>query len=145
MSYETIPAVYLRIIQYISDIKRRKHTIKWTEFSQVAIESLLQVQDIKSKKVINKTETIRSTTLSDNNSRLKESPKAHPKLMDKVIPIKDLAEDEEQESSGEGTQEEVRAISTLSESEIETCSKILHIWGFIVRFKEQKVKFQSVY
>lgn len=51
MNKETIPQVYLNIIEEISQLKKNKHTINWNQFNQLALQSFFQIKKSKNETV----------------------------------------------------------------------------------------------
>lgn len=107
----------------------------WDEFSRLNLKSSVKEETIPSSEKEQKPEEVK-----DNNSHISkknETPPSNAKEA-KVQVVEytfDSEEESESESESENETEQKPSDQLIDISEIETCAKVLHLWGYIVRFE----------
>jgi hypothetical protein len=135
----------LNVIEELGNLKQKNiHTISWPEFTNVAVQSFLKV--IKSSEESSKKEEDRNLpvkVISENESRVE------PNLKDEDVDSEvsrsseskssSLARSTSSLSSSTTSLSSSTTVTVLEPSEIQTCARILHLWGFLVRFEQTQV------
>lgn len=107
----------------------------WDEFSRLNLKS-----SIKEESLPNEKDDANVEVVTDNNNHSRAPSKSEtaiiPEKASKVHVVEyTFDSDEESESESETEIEQKPSDQLVDVSEIETCARVLHLWGYIVRFE----------
>lgn len=165
LQLQVIPALYLDVIDELASISSARYTVTWQDFSDLAIKASLHVEakkqqvDVQNTKVLQQKESSSKIerrrggrsivdrdddrfTYSSNPVRLSTTSYKLPQndsAVDEVKTVEVINNIISHSQYGEDVDHYTPKVNILSESEIQTCSRVLHIWGFLVRFEDSKV------